>query len=368
MKIAFISSNFYGEKSGAKQVTDRNFKFLCEKFGVENIDIFTFDNKKIDNKKIFLSPRNKLQLVLNSLVGLMGGVTYKNKKILLKEIIHQKYEVIFLDNSCLGGLAKSIKSKNKLLKVITFFHNVETKYYDERSKVENKLYKILSCSAYFNEKQAVIYSDKIITLNSRDSNQIEKIYKRKSDLELPVSLEDNYYEYQSESSKELKNRFGVFGIFVGSKFFANVEAIKWIKDNIFDKILIVGKGMEDFKRLESENFKIIGTVKDLEPYYSAAQYVIMPIFSGAGMKVKTAEALMYGKNILATHEALEGYNISHNDGIIICKNNKEFKKGITKLLKKTIYNSKSRENFIKNHSNESLFQRFNMLLGEREWK
>lgn len=37
--------------------------------------------------------------------------------------------------------------------------------------------------------------------------------------------------------------------------------------------------------------------------------MVMPIFSGSGMKVKTAEALMYGKFLIGTKEAFEGYEI-----------------------------------------------------------
>ena len=39
-------------------------------------------------------------------------------------------------------------------------------------------------------------------------------------------------------------------------------------------------------------------VDDLAPYYKKAAAVIMPIFMGGGMKVKTAEALMNGKNYI----------------------------------------------------------------------
>ncbi len=38
-------------------------------------------------------------------------------------------------------------------------------------------------------------------------------------------------------------------------------------------------------------------------------YIISPIFVGGGMKVKTCEALMYGKNIIGTSESFEGYDI-----------------------------------------------------------
>ncbi len=43
-------------------------------------------------------------------------------------------------------------------------------------------------------------------------------------------------------------------------------------------------------------------------YYYKHAAVILPIKYGAGMKVKTAEAMMYGRTIFASDEALEGYD------------------------------------------------------------
>ena len=57
----------------------------------------------------------------------------------------------------------------------------------------------------------------------------------------------------------------------------------------------------------SDRVEIYGFVNDLSDYYKRARIIVSPIFHGGGMKTKTAEALMYGKYIIATDEALEGY-------------------------------------------------------------
>ena len=70
------------------------------------------------------------------------------------------------------------------------------------------------------------------------------------------------------------------------------------------EILIIGKGFETLKNdLECDNVKVIGTVEDVSEYFYRADFVIAPIFEGSGMKLKTAEALMYGKTIFGTTEA-----------------------------------------------------------------
>ena len=111
-----------------------------------------------------------------------------------------------------------------------------------------------------------------------------------------------------------------------------MEGLKWFIDKVMQKLdkktyflKIIGKNLETKKiELERENVEVIGTVDNLEEYYLRADAVVIPIFYGDGMKVKTAEAMMYGKMIFATDEALEGYDINNVEGIYRCNNAGEF--------------------------------------------
>ena len=74
------------------------------------------------------------------------------------------------------------------------------------------------------------------------------------------------------------------------------------------KLYIVGKGIKECcGELAADNVFVVGEADDLREYYYSADAIVMPITYGGGMKVKTAEALMYGKRIFATSEALAGY-------------------------------------------------------------
>ena len=50
----------------------------------------------------------------------------------------------------------------------------------------------------------------------------------------------------------------------------------------------------------------LGEVDDLRPWYRSAAVVICPIEVGTGVKIKTIEALRYGKAVIATPAAIEG--------------------------------------------------------------
>jgi len=152
-------------------------------------------------------------------------------------------------------------------------------------------------------------------------------------------------------------------------FFANIQGITWFVDEVMlsfpDIILnVVGKNLNEVRhRLERKNVKVFSDVPCIKDFYYNANLVVMPIFTGGGMKVKTAEALMYGKTIIGTPEAFCGYK--YNSGIgKICTNKKEFCEAINYYLihKDNKYNNSSRELYLEKYSYGASLHLFEKIL------
>lgn len=145
---------------------------------------------------------------------------------------------------------------------------------------------------------------------------------------MPISFTDTFDEKKIRTQPNQRLEL----LFVGSLFQPNVEGLKWFIDEVMPRLdkekytlKIIGKNLETKRReLEHENVEVIGTVDNLDEYYFRADAVVIPIFYGDGMKVKTAEAMMYGKMIFATDEALEGYDVDNVEGIYRCNDAEEF--------------------------------------------
>ena len=58
----------------------------------------------------------------------------------------------------------------------------------------------------------------------------------------------------------------------------------------------------------AERCTLVDSPEDMAPYFRGASLYLAPIFSGAGMKVKVAEALSYGLQVVGTRHAFIGYN------------------------------------------------------------
>ena len=110
-------------------------------------------------------------------------------------------------------------------------------------------------------------------------------------------------------------------------------------DNV--KLNIVGKGFETKKEEyeHNRNVHVIGSVDDIDTYYYSHCAVVLPILYGAGMKVKTAEAMMFGRRIFSSNEALEGYEVEEIQGITRCNTEIQFATAIKKKKKKGIFHA-----------------------------
>lgn len=361
MNCLYIGTPFEKKiKSGADVINTRNSAFLYTYY--DQIDyFFTRDTSQKLNKIATL----KNILFYNNFVG----VTPKEITKLCSSVKENNYDMCYIANSNLGFLAKIMKQYFPKMKICTFFHNVEFNYFKQLASGKNFYKMPLALCAKKNEEIALQYSDRVIALNQRDADEICRLYDKNVDFILPTSFPDCAEKIECEFSPRISSPSKL--LFVGSDFFANEDGIRWFIHNVLPRIdaevFIVGRGTERWQPIFSanKNVHVLGSVDSLASSYQMADAVVMPIFLGSGMKTKTAEALMYGKNIYATSEALEGYEVEIDKIGAKCNTADEFVNAIQNdLPNRTIYNKFSRQIFLNNYSNDVWYQRFKVFLDD----
>lgn len=364
MKILFVSY-FNGQlDSGGTMCSDRNLKSLKSLYGDNNVFLFSVNRSQRDEKqnRLFWNIKNVLVDIFE--LG-FGGLNKAYKIEIMNKIDQFDIDTIFVDSSLFGVLCKRIKLARPKIKIVTFFHNVEYSFFTQNILQEKKyflFYRVLL--AYISEKFVCKYSNVIISLNKRDESLIYSIYKRKADILIPISLANKFNITMSlKSTKDIK-----IGLFVGSLFFPNVQGIKWFIKNVLPnvdmKLIIVGKDMDRLKQqifLDGLNIEIYSSVPNLNEYYEKADFVVLPIFSGGGMKVKTAEALMFGKFLIGTKEAFIGYDINEEVGVC-CETEQDMINSINNFKNKSKTNKASIELFLESYSYESTLNKFQKIL------
>lgn len=362
MKVLYVQTKV-NQVSGGLKCHEANLNILKRIVGIENVVEYTKERFP-EKESCFKRNINRL------MIGKYDNFTGKDLKIIHEIIENRGIDVVFFDGSKMGLIAKNIKKRYPKIKIVTFFHNVEwvfaSNYIKKLCYYQKKLAQLDLRNIHIGESNTCIYSDVIICLNNRDGNLIKTMYKRNPDYVIPICVEDSF---DSSFVTPHKHKIPV-GLMVGSYFGPNLSGLEWFVQNVLPhvemKFMVVGSGMDKVKKKykDVEKMEIYGYVDDLRKIYADSDFMIMPIFEGSGMKVKTAEALSFGKYIFAAPEAVIGYNYSDNE-IMVCHDASEFIKGINdyNIEKHTdgFYKS-SRDLFLREYSYQSLERRYRSLL------
>ena len=348
-------------KNGAFWGAKRNYEHLKSIFK-DNLDTYLIKEKKRLNKFMITFIYNRLD-----------EIDLNDEKEILKKLQERKYKYVFLDGSNYGYCAEKIRRIYPKIKIVTFCHDISYQLYNSLYSQSSNFFQKIKYKKYIknsilNEKLTFESSDIIITLNKRDSLMLEKVYKKESKKEIGVTFPQNKILERKKEKKQEK--FNLLFVGVGT-FLPNIQGVEFFIKEVLPyinvELKIVGKGTE-INKLKWENLdqkiKVIGTVESLDNYYYESDAVIAPIFIGGGMKVKTAEALSYGKTIFGTKEAFEGYAVDYKNIGGLCNTAEEFIKSINEYIEwwenngKPSFNEYSFQIFKEKYSYEVSLKKF----------
>lgn len=359
-KFLFISFTSEQTYTGGQLCSKRNLKSLEELLGTDNVVSYII--KPYKNKKSIVSI---LKRIRDLFFFYMGGMDKRKENEILNLIESSKLTDVFLDSSLLGKLAGKIKQTFPEVSIYTFFHNNEFLFCKSYVLVNHDYIRFYwPLLSYLNEKMACLYSDKIIALNYRDYEDIARMYKRTPEFIVPITINNTYNNHYS---KKFASNNTKQALFVGSYFYGNVQGIKWFCERVLPlvniELIIVGSGMDKLKKelVMTEKIKIFSDVPNLSIFYESADFVVLPILSGSGMKVKTAEALMYGKFIIGSKEALTGYDVTENIATE-CNSENDFITAISNFNLNNRYNRESRLLYEEKYSYNSSLDIFSKII------
>ncbi|UUL82468.1 glycosyltransferase [Sphingomonas qomolangmaensis] len=254
----------------------------------------------------FVLPARRSRPAKALLHGHINGIDRDSIAALTDAIERERINRVFLDGSNLGAAAQAIKRRHPGVRIITFCHNVEARFFlgALRARPTPRALAILAANARA-EHAAMRSSDTVVCLSERDSRLLQRLYRRGADAIVPMVMEDI-----PRADTPPRPVAEPYLLFVGGSFYANRDAVRWYADTISPALpiatMVVGHGMDQVA--PAPNLTMVGAVDDIAPWYAHALAVVAPVRDGSGMKTKVAEALMFGKQVIGTAEAFSGYD------------------------------------------------------------
>lgn len=366
-QVLFLSgiNTFHKIGNGGTKVSYSNYRMIVDKYGSENVYAVIITNDQLEESSNVIKVekhKSKYEYFINSLF-LRGNYNKKKEQQIVDFIKNRGMDIVFFDGSIYGRIVKRVKKTG--VKTIVFYHNIEKDFAWYIVKNKGLIHLVQYFSYWFNEKLSAKYGDRHIVLNRRDEKLLSRYYNRQADFCIPVCYKDVFCEQLDRTKEGFEKRKLLFVGAAGLQ--ANVDSAVWFAKEVMRMLpdytlYIVGKGFENLSNLFAEysNIKVIGTVDRIDEWYYQAGCVVEPILYGAGMKTKTAEAMMFGKVIFASDEALEGYEVENIVGVVRCNAPKDYIEGIQVFFNGTIdkYNQEVRRLFLDNYENEVIKEKY----------
>lgn len=286
----------------------------------------------------------------NALANLFSGKSYnisrfynKNfEELITATLQKEKFDIILLESLYTTPYIAAIR-KSSNAKLIYRSHNIEFEIWQRTSNQENnaikKKYLHLLAKRLKKYEQSILnLVDGIAAITKKDEEQLVALGCNKPITTVPFGI--NLHNYQLKEILQEKKLFHIGSM----DWMPNQEAIKWFLNEVWSAIIakeptatfhIAGKNMsEDIINLAASTKGVVneGEVENANDFINKNNIMVVPLFSGSGMRIKIIEAMAMGKLVIGTSVAFEGIAVQHNKNSIIANTSNEFKEAILMCL------------------------------------
>jgi len=261
---------------------------------------------------------------------------------LVKVVKENNFDVILFDGLYVLQYLDYVKKFSSALLVYRA-HNIECEIWDRLAKNQPQLLKKYYLSNLTkrlekDEKKYLEKTDLILTFTRRDEVELKKRFKITKDIfvsSIGINIKDDI-EFN-------KIRFPSL-FYIGSlDWIPNQEGLIWFLENIWPKVVmkfpnlefeIAGRNPSSFiikKVKKYKNVKFYGEIEDSHLFMIERAIMVVPLFSGSGIRIKIIEGLSLGKCIITTSIGVEGIPVTANE-VIIADTTDQFIKKLFELL------------------------------------
>jgi len=286
---------------------------------------------------------------IDAFLNLFSSKSYHIERFVTNEIKNkiadilkkEKFDIVQLEMLYMTPYVDTIK-KFSDAKIVLRSHNIEHLIWDRITEItKNPLKKWYIANLTrklknFELNNLNVY-DGIITISKKDAQ-----YFKEQDCtipleEVPFGVEVNEYQ-PDDQNFEFPSLFHLGSM----NWVPNEEGIKWFIEKVWPlfsnqypdvKLYLAGRMMPDWlNHLNIKNIEVLGEVEDAKEFINSKAVMIVPLFSGSGIRIKIIEGMALGKAIISTTIGAEGINYTHGKDIFIGDDPDSFMAGIEKCF------------------------------------
>ena len=265
----------------------------------------------------------------------------------LEKILKEKeFDIVQLEGLYVCPYIPVIR-KNSAAKIVYRSHNIEHEIWSRSAILaqgfEKWYIKILSKRIRNFEIQQLNRYDLLVPITQRDGNILDKLGNKKPSHVSQTGIDSSML---IPNAKHLEHP-SLFHI--GSLDWSpNQEGLIWFLENCWDDIhtkypdlnfYIAGRNAPVWfqRKLGLTNVIFKGEIPDAYEFINSKSIMVVPLFSGSGMRIKIIEGMALGKPIVTTSIGTEGIATTSGKNIILAEDSAGFTEAVSKLIEDRVF-------------------------------
>lgn len=269
------------------------------------------------------------------------------------------YDIIQIEHSMMAWIVPYLRKESPDSKIVLDLHNAEYRVYEkwcnyakpeDYTVVRDKYEKL-----YAWETMCWKWFDAAFTVSPVETELFQQITGCTSVYEVPTGGGIDAAEYEPKD----ENRIKPYDLlYLGTmEWYPNAQGLLWFIDNVLPKVVarrpetklhIVGFGKPDGELVqiadEHPNITFWGQQEDDKHFFQGAKVFIVPLFIGAGARVKVPTAWASRVPVASTVFGPEGLHTVNGENICMTDEPEEYADNILKLLEDDNYHKKIADN------------------------
>lgn len=314
---------------------------------------------------------NRLKPV-DALVNLFSGESYHISRFISKDfetrlislLQTDSFDIIQLETLYLAPYLNTIRKHSNAV-IAMRAHNVEHEIWEritaQSGFILKKWYlRYLTDKLKRFEMETLNEYDFLVAISERDLNKFKNLGYQNGAIASPVGIDINAYKLPAPVFHGSPAR-SIF--FIGSlDWMPNTEGLNWFLQEVWPGVKsdhsdiefhIAGRNTPaGLMALSGDRLKVHGEIANAHEFIKSHQIMVVPLFSGSGMRVKILEGMALGKTIITTSLGLEGIPATHNKNILIADTAAEFIEALERCYKESdLMNSigQNAKQFVRDH-------------------
>jgi len=158
----------------------------------------------------------------------------------------------------------------------------------------------------------------------------------------------------------------------------NEEGIRWFLKNIMPEVnhlhpdltlFLAGRNMPDWlTNYGRNNVEVVGEVEDAWDFMAGHGTMIVPLFSGSGVRIKIIEAMLAGRAVISTSKGAQGLGCRDGENILIADTRDDFVSAISRCLADPAFAKRMGDNarafILKEHNNSLVIEKLSLFYGK----